>query len=641
MRREFRIVLAWLALLYGWMLLDFSKHGFGHSELLNQNALLTVKYWGTHWGKLGILTVGMLPVLIIGGIDLSVASLCGLLSILLLAMLELHVHWFWASLFILALALVLGSIHGILISKLGLAPFIVTIAASFMYQGLAFVFVPGGQITYYIPGEIEPDFLGPFISLAKWEPYSLPSAFVIFLCLCLAVALFLRCTKYGRSLYTIGCNKAVPNEEFLSVSVYALCSGLVAVAAIVSLVPTGSISYYSSEGQGFNVLAIALIGGCSLRGGRGSVLGILVGLAIYRLLNGLVMDGGLLLGAVILIAVILDRTWLTLQPGYGPRMLGDKPQLPDYLAPYQSYLVEDTASDIRRSKVVGSLFVVAGAAVFSLSIILLGQLEGASQLLIILILGATFCVLFRAGYQILSKTAVARLAGRTEAPILYLRSFGSDSEGALGNLRLMLAPKYSESSERSLAKAVYDLGPLLAVGKPGEGVPPLGAARFYVEQDHWQEVVTGLVKVSSLVIMRIGQTRGFIWEFEHLKANYDPEKVLIYIPLKDRDLVYSNARRKFQELFNLTLPDDPLRAFFLAFKKDWQPYLLRPRGPSFYAKLRNVLTGSRAAAVREAIGFLVQARYGASPSLPPTGMEVFGFCWFLLSLVHSCDPERR
>lgn len=99
-------------------------------------------------------------------------------------------------------------------------------------------------------------------------------------------------------------------------------------------------------------------------------------------------------------------------------------------------------------------------------------------------------------------------------PIIYLRSFEHDQHGAW--------------LESALTQATSDWGPLVAIGRPGEIIPPDGAARFYVGDD-WQAVVTHLIEVSQLVLIRLGGTEGLAWEMQQIVASAAHEKlVLIY-----------------------------------------------------------------------------------------------------------------
>ena len=116
------------------------------------------------------------------------------------------------------------------------------------------------------------------------------------------------------------------------------------------------------------------------------------------------------------------------------------------------------------------------------------------------------------------------------------------------------------------------------------------------------EVVADLVGVSQFVILRIGDTEGFWWEFNYLRANCDPKKVVIYLPEEaDHGARYSLLRGRVEDHIPHPFPSSPGGALFLVFGPDWTPRLLGKRGPSRSARLRRLLSGSPAPSVREAL----------------------------------------
>jgi hypothetical protein len=185
--------------------------------------------------------------------------------------------------------------------------------------------------------------------------------------------------------------------------------------------------------------------------------------------------------------------------------------------------------------------------------------------------------------------------------VLFLRSFGSDtaSVNLWNQCRRILSSNY-ETCEESLAVSVQSVGPLVAIGRPGEWLPPLGATRLYVRQN-WEQVVAELVAVSQLVVLRIGRTAGLWWEFEHLLTHCDPLMVLIYLPKTDRRAIYDEFRTRTRGLLPHPLPETPGQALFLGFDAEWVPRLLGERGPSVAARLCHWLAGASAPASREAL----------------------------------------
>jgi hypothetical protein len=191
-----------------------------------------------------------------------------------------------------------------------------------------------------------------------------------------------------------------------------------------------------------------------------------------------------------------------------------------------------------------------------------------------ILMGISF-TLFRGGVQ------SWRLRKDTRRPILFLRSFSKD----MTFWRTLTwagspMPEGTIDSDQSLARAVSSLGPLIGIGHRGETLPPGGAARFYVDVDHWKAVVQQLVAISPLVILRIGRGEGFWWEFEHVASTCEPERVLLFLrPTPSSDDYYGFCRR-VKKVLSVDLPPLEAGALFLGFSPAWQPFFVGlPRGP--------------------------------------------------------------
>lgn len=118
-------------------------------------------------------------------------------------------------------------------------------------------------------------------------------------------------------------------------------------------------------------------------------------------------------------------------------------------------------------------------------------------------------------------------------PILLLRSFQDDDRIIVGNsiwnpFNLLIGR--GRSFEEVLAAILNRYGPLIAIGRPGETAPPVGAARMYVPQDHWQAEVLQLIDSSRLVVVQLGNTNGLAWELEQLVRMGKMDKVVIALP---------------------------------------------------------------------------------------------------------------
>jgi hypothetical protein len=234
--------------------------------------------------------------------------------------------------------------------------------------------------------------------------------------------------------------------------------------------------------------------------------------------------------------------------------------------------------------------------------------------------GAAAIVLFTTGLRLLAPRGESVLRWSYLRPIVYLRSFSADAgltEREDFDLLsfLFLGARKVETYERSLAAAVRDIGPLVAIGRPREKLPPLGAARMYVRDD-WQRVVEELVAASRLVILRAGTTEGFLWELNHVVQHCDPQKIVILLPRDFRTKRYyrfweyrdfhSERYARFRELASPVLPQgvpwSPDQALFIGFGRDWSPRLLGRRGVSVIARVRWLTGGTYAPALRAALG---------------------------------------
>jgi ribose transport system permease protein len=260
------------------------------------------------------LSVGL--VIITGGIDLSVGSLFALLGVLLSFML-VDWHWPWplAVVAVLVAASVLGAFHGLLVTRLRIQPFVVTLCGLLLYRGLA-RYVSNDQTRGFGYGEG----FEALQALATGKLLGIPLPLVYMVLIALVVGVLLHRSVYGRHLMAVGGNEEAArfsgvDTHLVMGSAYVLCSLLAGVSAILLAFYTNSVQA-SSHGSFYELygIAAAVIGGCSLRGGEGSVLGILIGAALLQLLQNLVNLLGIpsslnfaVMGAVILVGVVVDQ----------------------------------------------------------------------------------------------------------------------------------------------------------------------------------------------------------------------------------------------------------------------------------------------------------------------------------------------
>jgi hypothetical protein len=190
------------------------------------------------------------------------------------------------------------------------------------------------------------------------------------------------------------------------------------------------------------------------------------------------------------------------------------------------------------------------------------------------------------GLRLRTWRAEQTLARDPRPPVLYLRSF-RDDEGL---------SSASESFEQSLASVLSDIGPVIAVGRPGERLPPQGAARLYLSDEGWQPAVRDLMARSALTILGAGTSPGVLWELTRVVELVPPTRFLIAVPpaLRSRD---AERWKQFctlaAEVMPHPLPASLDGATFVTFDPDWKPSVVSaPEKASLFsarAGVRNAL----------------------------------------------------
>ena len=259
-----------------------------------------------------LIAFGMTFIILTGGIDLSVGSILALTGAVTAGLMASGVDPILAMLIGLVLGAVLGAINGLIIAKGKVAPFIATLATMTIYRGLTLVYTEGRPISG----------LGDSITfqmLGKGYLLGIPVPVVTMAISFIVLYFILKKTTFGRRVYAVGGNEEASilsgiNADRIKIYVYAL-TGL--LAALASLILTSRLnSAQPTAGNMFELDAIAavVLGGTSLTGGRGWIVGTLIGALIIGVLNnGLNLIGvssffqQVVKGAVILLAVLLDR----------------------------------------------------------------------------------------------------------------------------------------------------------------------------------------------------------------------------------------------------------------------------------------------------------------------------------------------
>ena len=256
-----------------------------------------------------VVAIGMAFVIISGGIDLSIGSSIAIVGLVMAMMMKSGQPVWLAMIAGLALSAVIGLANGAMIALLGLPPFIATLGMMYIGRGLAYT-VSGGQPVYTMPPA--------FVAIAD-RIFGIPLWSLLIMGMVFLIGWYiLRYTRVGRSVFAIGGNEQCAKLSGINLSsvkcfvytVSGLCCG---VSAIVLTSRLDSALPTLAEGQEMNAIAAVVIGGTSMKGGEGSLLGTVIGVLIIGVIaNGLnllsVPQGWqrVIKGLIIVIAVVID-----------------------------------------------------------------------------------------------------------------------------------------------------------------------------------------------------------------------------------------------------------------------------------------------------------------------------------------------
>lgn len=279
-----------------------SEHFLTVANLLNQGRLMT---------EVGLIVIAMTFVIATGGIDLSVGSILGLVAILF--------GVFWknlglplpiAALAAIAAGTVAGFMNGVIITRFRVPPLIATLATLALYRGLAEGISQARSVRGY------PEW---FYVLGQGRMFGVPTQLWILLAAAIIASIILAYTRWGRTVYAIGSNEVASRFSGLSVEKTKLAlytaSGFAASLAAVIFVSRVSTTR-SDMGTGIELDAVTavVLGGTSIFGGRGTILGAMIGLCLIQALkNGLSLAGvkgdgtTMLIGAVLILAILVSN----------------------------------------------------------------------------------------------------------------------------------------------------------------------------------------------------------------------------------------------------------------------------------------------------------------------------------------------
>lgn len=260
-----------------------------------------------------IISCGMFTVLLTGGIDLSVGSVVAVSGVIVAAGLE-NYHWALASIAAILVGLVLGCVNGLLISKLKVAPFITTLGMMYFARGMAYWFTKAKTILW-----TSFDNVATFKHLGGGRVFGfLPIPAVIWIVVFAITIVLVKYSKFGRICYAIGGNEEAARlsgikTSFYKILPYAYTGLLAGLGGVVLTARLGVGAPASGDGQEMDCITAVVVGGTSLSGGSGNVVGILLGAFILAIINNILnlcnvpsYPQQMLKGVIIVAAVILS-----------------------------------------------------------------------------------------------------------------------------------------------------------------------------------------------------------------------------------------------------------------------------------------------------------------------------------------------
>jgi len=297
--REMYVILILVGI--GILISFFSKY-----FLRTENLMGIARSFSTN----AIMAIGMTIVIVAGGIDLSVGSVMGLSAIMTALGFEKGYPVLLCVFIGLSVGIVFGVFNGFLVAKVKLQPFIATLGTVSIGRGLIYMITKGTPKTPELPGSYV--FIGQgYLGVVPMPVFILFTLTVIF-------AIVMSMTRFGRYVYALGGNELASKlsgvkTDQVKIAVYMLSGILSSVAGIVLYARLTSAEASAGVGSETEVIASAVIGGASMAGGAGSVVGAIVGAALIGVItNGIVLLNintyaqQAIVGTVILLTVSLD-----------------------------------------------------------------------------------------------------------------------------------------------------------------------------------------------------------------------------------------------------------------------------------------------------------------------------------------------
>ena len=305
---SYSFILIWACILIAYLIINAGATTFnGVMNILRHSAVV------------GIMAFGMGLVIITSGIDLSVGSMLSLIGGVGVTVFNATNSIFVTLFAVLATGALLGFINGFLIGKVKMPPFIVTLATMLIYRSLAQYYLRTLRLSIYnMEGTLSS--YDPFYNFGQTKIAGfLPMAGLILILVTVVMVFVSTSTKFGKSVYAIGSNEKAArlagiDVEWTQVSVYTITGVLCGISAFMWLAMNGSVDP-ATIGRSNEMYAIAavVIGGISMAGGKGKLLGVLFGAMSYTIIDKIISSLGLdalindtIKGSILLLAVFVQ-----------------------------------------------------------------------------------------------------------------------------------------------------------------------------------------------------------------------------------------------------------------------------------------------------------------------------------------------
>lgn len=260
----------------------------------------------------GLLAIGLCLALILGGIELSVGGVAAMASVLTGYLTLAGMNIWLAAIVALGSGVLVGVFNGLMISKVGLPPFIVTLGMMNLSRGIAYILTKGSPLSLsgYLPDS--------FRFLATGNVFGLPMLFIIFVAIAIIAHIFLKHSSVCRNIFYVGSNEEAAkhsaiNVDRVKIGVYITIALLATLSGVLSLGRFNVATPELSVGADTIAISAAVIGGTSFTGGVGSILGTVLGIILLKVVNSaLVMLNvsvywqDFVQGAILILAVTMD-----------------------------------------------------------------------------------------------------------------------------------------------------------------------------------------------------------------------------------------------------------------------------------------------------------------------------------------------